>query len=118
MLGKIQVVPCNPKILHLCKDNHCGSISIPYPQQFIINVFAQGSYGYDGKQYTDLDALEKCFKSIRTLTYEKNNNNGATIAMPWKIGCCRGGADWDTVYTMIDEIFSNNQVELWRLDNG
>lgn len=118
MLGKIQVVPCNPKILHLCKDNHCVSISIPYPQQFIINVFAQGSYGYDGKQYTDLDALEKCFKSIRTLTHERNNNNGATIAMPWKIGCCRGGADWDTVYTMIDEIFSNNQVELWRLDNG
>ena len=28
----------------------------------------------------------------------------------------RGGADWDKVYKMIEEIFSNCDVELWRLE--
>ena len=38
--------------------------------------------------------------------------------MPWKIGCCRGGANWEDVYKMINDIFKYNTVELWRLDNG
>ena len=110
MLGKIQVVPCNPKILHLCKDNHCGSVNISYPQQFIVNAFAQGSYGFDGKQYTDLNALEKCFKSIQALTHEKNNNNGATIAMPWKIGMYKFNAKQTTnnIINWIQDWFSEN----------
>ena len=37
--------------------------------------------------------------------------------MPYKIGCCRGGADWNIVYEMIEEIFSDDcEVELWKLD--
>ena len=119
MLGKIQVVPCNPKLLHTTIDNHCGDIiRHPVGTQFIINAFAQANFGYDGKQYTNIEALEKCFKSIYALTRQKNNNFNATVAMPWKIGCCRGGANWNDVYQMIQEIFIHTQVELWRLDNG
>ena len=41
-----------------------------------------------------------------------------TIAMPYKIGCVRGGANWEEVYQMINDIFENCNIELWRLDKG
>ena len=112
MLGKVQIVPTNPKYL----GYDSGSIAIPNNEQWICNLFAQNSYGY-AKQYTDIEALKKCFRTIRSKVYEKNNNFGAKIAMPYKIGCCRGGANWDEVFTMMEEIFEYCNVELWRLDN-
>ena len=32
--------------------------------------------------------------------------------MPYKMGCCRGGADWNTVYGLIEKTFSDCKVEL------
>lgn len=114
LIGKVQIVPVNPAYI----GYDCGDIDIPYTEQWICNLFAQNNYGYDGKQYTSIEALEQCFKQLYILTFEKNNNYNAKIAMPYKIGCCRGGADWDEVYAMIDRIFVNREVELWRLDKG
>lgn len=81
------------------------------------NLFAQEKYGYDGKQYTNLESLYSCFQELKTfaLTYDM------TIAMPYKIGCVRGGADWNVVYEMIQEVFNDYPevyVELWRWDKG
>ena len=114
MLGNVQIVPTKEKYL----GYDCGSLSVPYTEQWICNMFAQDNYGYDGKLYTDLIALEKCFRYMSGRVIERNNNCRATIAMPWKIGCCRGGANWEDVYKMINDIFKYNTVELWRLDNG
>ena len=88
-------------------------------EQYIANLFAQANYGYDGKMYTDLGALKNCFIKVRDMTNLKNNLRNATIAMPYKIGCCRGGADWDKeVFPMIQEVFQDSNVELWRWDRG
>ena len=78
------------------------------------NLFAQKSYGYDGKQYTDINALRKCFENLRSYAVLEN----MSIAMPYKIGCVRGGANWEEVYQMINDIFENCNIELWRLDKG
>jgi len=114
MLGKIQIVPVNDKYL----GYDSGSLAVPYTEQFIVNLFAQDKYGYDNKIYTSLEALQECFETLKWILFEKNNNFGSTIAMPYKIGCVRGGADWNTVYQMIEETFKDCNVELWRLDNG
>lgn len=114
MLGKIQIVPVNDKYL----GYNSGSLAVPYTEQFIVNLFAQDKYGYDNKIYTSLEALQECFETLKWILFEKNNNFGSTIAMPYKIGCVRGGADWNTVYQMIEETFKDCNVELWRLDNG
>lgn len=114
MLGEIQIVSVNPNDVGILS----GSIFLPQSRQFIVNAFAQDKYGYDGKMYTSLDALQSCFNKIHARIHERNNNNNATIAMPYKIGCCRGGADWNVVYQMIDTTFRNHNVELWRLDKG
>ncbi len=112
MLGKIQIVPVNSQ----WNGYDCGSIAIPHNERFVCNIFAQNYYGYDGKMYTDINALEECFTKIWWLIHEKNNNFMSKIAMPYKIGCCRGGADWNTVYGIIENIFSNCEVELWKLN--
>src|SRR5205085_12213410 len=34
-------------------------------KKWILNLFGQNTYGYDGKMYTDTNALFECFKQIR-----------------------------------------------------
>lgn len=98
-----------------CKDGdilgHCQIVRVN-STRFIANLFAQEHYGYDGRCYTSLDALHTALSSLALYAAA----NHLTVAMPYKIGCVRGGADWDTVYQMIDEIFGGHaDVELWRL---
>lgn len=114
MLGQIQIVPVNSE----WNGFDCGDIAIPYDEKFICNMFAQNNYGYDGKLYTDIEALTKCFALLNGLVHEKNNNINSKIAMPYKVGCCRGGANWEDVYKLMESIFSDCDVELWRLDRG
>lgn len=77
----------------------------------IANLYAQDQYGYDGKIYTDMEALRMCFQTLNDFAKEHKY----TIAMPYKIACGLGGANWDEVYNMIEDIFEVD-VELWRLD--
>lgn len=90
---------------------------------YIANIFGQYSYGYDGEQYTDMDALKKGLLELRdfipvVVEQKYIPKEELRIAMPWKIGCVRGGANWTDVYSMIHFIFEDYNVELWRLDKG
>lgn len=117
MLGEVQIIPVNSKFIgHEPGDIWCGMKVKGFREtQWICNLFAQKSYGYDGKQYTSNEALRQCFKKLAGMVHEKNNNFGQTIAMPYKIGCCRGGSDWSDVANIIEEEFKDCNVELWRL---
>ena len=70
----------------------------------IINVFSQDRYGYDGKCYTDYDALKKCLTTI------KNSYKGKTIAIPYLMGCGLGGGNWELVSKLIEDIFNDNDT--------
>ncbi len=94
LLGTAQIVPVD--------DAH---------SRYIVNCFGQDKYGYDGAQYTSIGALMEAFAFIA----ENARRNGLKVAMPYKIGCCRGGADWDTVKKIIDVTFDDVYVELWKL---
>ena len=77
-------------------------------------MFAQEYYGYDRNQYTSYDAFWKCLNKIKN-TVPK----GSKIAFPSKIGCCRGGANWKVILTMISEVLeSEYNVEIWEYDAG
>lgn len=80
--------------------------------KYIINIFAQERFGYDGKCYTNYDSLKKCLETIRS----KFNNK--TIAIPYLMGCHRGGGDWNIVYKMIEEIFSDCDVLICEYNGG
>jgi O-acetyl-ADP-ribose deacetylase (regulator of RNase III) len=74
----------------------------------INNIFAQFDFGYDGKCYTSYDALEKVLNNIA----DDKNYKGRTVAFPYKMGCHRGGGDWDIVYKMIEDAFKNSDCEV------
>lgn len=68
----------------------------------IVNLFAQYNYGYDGRCYTDYDALRNALKFFKNYLLTK-----PTIAIPYLMGCHRGGGDWNVVYSMIEEVFAD-----------
>ena len=81
--------------------------------RYIANLFGQLRYGYDGKQYTKLEALKIAMKQLRDFA-----SKDKAIAFPYKIGSCRGGSKWEDVYAIIEEVFDGYDVEIWRLDKG
>lgn len=83
-----------------------------HDDKIIANLCGQNNYGYDGNQYTDYNALRTGFETIKTYMLE---NNLKTIALPYKMACCRGGGDWSVVYNMIEEIFAGLHVQIISL---
>ena len=94
--------------------NMLGSVRIIQvePHKFVAHLFGQEHYGYDGRRYTSYDAL------YEGLTYIKSaaQQYGKSVALPFKIGCERGGADWRIVSMMIEQIFADYKVHLYKLE--
>lgn len=70
--------------------------------QFVVNMFAQDGYGYDGKQYTSYEAFQSCLNELLW-----DCESGSSIAFPARIGSDRGGADWNTILQMIIDTLGN-----------
>lgn len=81
-------------------------------EKYIVNIFAQEKFGYDGKCYTDYDALKVALKNVNWYL------TGKTVAIPYLMGCHRGGGDWNVVYKMIEEIFDKNDVLICEYNGG
>ena len=80
--------------------------------RFVANFFSQNNFGYDGNCYTNYEAFEKC------LLYMKKNYSGFSMAIPYLIGCRRGGGDWNIVYKMIEDILGDCEVTIYEYDLG
>ena len=77
-------------------------------EQVIVNLFAQDNYGYDGRCYTDYEALRKCLQMVN------ERFAGKRVAIPYLMSCCRGGGDWATVLKIIKDSLTNCQVTLYK----
>lgn len=82
--------------------------------QSVINMFAQRDYGYDGMRYTSYDAFIDCLNEIKMVVPK-----GYTIGFPKNIGCCRGGANWNVISTMITEVLGKDfEVYIYELEGA
>lgn len=90
----------NPLGHTLCVEAPDGTV--------IANLFAQNKYGYDGKRYTDYEALGECLKELRAECL------GKVVAIPYLMSCARGGGDWDKVSKMIEESLAGCDVTYYR----
>lgn len=97
----------------LAKNNHSGLLGgtqwIATADGIIVNLFAQENFGYDGKCYTDYNALKRCLKTVNLLMKEEQRK---TIAFPYLMGCHRGGGSWGVVYKIIEEVFADSDCEV------
>lgn len=100
LLGKAQYVPIY----------NYDNFKQPY---YCINMFAQDKYGYNGKQYTSIEAFKSCLEQINLWAKDR------TVAFPWKIGCVRGGANWEEVLPLILTLLTDvKEIYFYRLDLG
>ena len=117
---------CDKKVKDCCGLSHStllGSIQVVYAKereidgsredpQEIVNLFAQDNYGYDGRCYTDYDALRRCLEKVN------KQFAGKRVAIPYLMACHRGGGDWSIVSKMIDETLVDCDVTLYEYRGG
>lgn len=86
----------------------CINIPVDNPytksRQVIVNLIGQEYYGRDNKVYTEYRYL---FEGILK-TLNEADHYGVDVALPYKIGCCRGGGDWDNVVFPFLQTISEN----------
>ena len=74
-------------------------VALKDTDQWVINMFSQDRYGYDGMRYTSYDAFARCLSAMRgRLPPDK------TIGFPKNIGCGLGGGNWKVISALIEEI--------------
>ncbi|MEC2307759.1 macro domain-containing protein [Bacillus atrophaeus] len=81
----------------------------------IANVFGQVNIKknrYDKTVYTKTEALTKGLKEVKELSKQLNKS----VAIPYGIGCGLAGGDWNIVSKLIDSIFSDYKVTIYKLD--
>ena len=87
--------------------------------QIVLSLFAQNKYGYDGKQYTDIEAFRDGLRYISQhfgVWCEINGPEGKdlrriSVALPYKIGCGRGE---QTGKWFIKSLKRNLKIMMWN----
>lgn len=82
--------------------------------KWVANMFGQLNYGYDRKQYTNEEMLYYCFKDLR----ENAEKHGLSVALPYMVGCYRGGGDWKNVEQLLLNAFDGYEVTLYKYHEG
>ena len=79
----------------------------------LVNLYFGDYYDYGHGHYyhTCVEAESTDIISTTKETIEEYHK-GKTIAIPYKIGCARGGGDWNIVYKMIEEAFADSDCEV------
>lgn len=90
-LGTVNIVPCH--------DGH-----------IVANIFGQENYGYDSKVYTNTPALKRGLLKVKDYANEHN----LSIAIPYKIGCGRGGGDWLEIMNFISANFQDIDLTIYK----
>jgi O-acetyl-ADP-ribose deacetylase (regulator of RNase III) len=98
------------------REKLLGSAQIVPVEQgkFVANLFAQFYFGRDFKQYTSYDALKSALGIVLREVSHDTPIKGASIAIPYGIGCGLGGGDWFEVLDIIEEVFKNHDVTLYN----
>lgn len=73
---------------------------------YVCNIFGQNRYGTptSGTQYTNYDAVAEAFKGLGELIQDNDDMEFylQSVYIPWKMGCYRGGGNWDMYKTIIE----------------
>lgn len=93
------------------KENILGDCQIIVAEdgKFIANLFGQYSYG-TGITQTNYQALLAALLSLKGNAQYHDHS----VALPYGIGCGLAGGDWNIVHSMIQEVFKDFEVTLYK----
>ncbi|MGF7049841.1 hypothetical protein J2T13_004364 [Paenibacillus sp. DS2015] len=77
----------------------------------IANLFGQFKYGKTSEQYTDYVALESALRQLK----DKAKELKFSVALPYNLGCGMANGDWNIVEKMIEDVFNDYEVTLYKL---
>jgi O-acetyl-ADP-ribose deacetylase (regulator of RNase III) len=103
-------------VIRIGKDHVLGKCHfVPVNGKIIANLFGQLTYGYDGAKYTNYIALKNALIFLKEFAMLHN----FTIALPYGIGCGKGGGDWDLVRFTLHEIFYDlNNLTIYKWEEA
>lgn len=79
--------------------------------KYTANLFGQLNYGRQKVRYTDYEALKESLTTLK----EEAQQRGLRVALPFNIGCGLANGDWDVVKGIIEEVFDDYEVTLYKL---
>ena len=77
--------------------------------KYVANLFGQYNYG-TSKQQTDYKALEEALFTLKI----NAKDHYLSVALPVNLGCGLAGGNWEVVYKMIEDVFHDYDVTLYR----
>lgn len=89
---------------------HCQVVNVG-ENKWVANLFGQ----YDISRSVKM-TNERALLTALIYLRDKAAVHGYTIALPYGIGCGNGGGDWEYIYGLIEKVFENYQVTLYRYD--
>lgn len=79
----------------------------------VANVFGQARIGRDRRQ-TNYNALEKGLERVAHTA----RSNELSVAIPYGIGCGLAGGEWQVVSSIIEKVFVDVDVTLYKFTPG
>ncbi|KTF59863.1 MULTISPECIES: macro domain-containing protein [Bacillus amyloliquefaciens group] len=80
----------------------------------IANLFGQNGFERENQQ-TDYTSLRRAFHNVKgNVTGIDDQYGGKSVAIPYGIGCGLAGGNWDVVQEIIDEVFVDYGVSVYK----
>ena len=90
-------------------------VKTPHRIAPVVNLFGQMDFGYNGHTYTDYqefaNSLAGACKELKTV------HNTNKVVMPYRIGCCRGGGNWESVLHILSLISEKGEMDFLLVSN-
>lgn len=83
--------------------------AIDVNDKIIANMFSE-----EGNFNTDYDAIKEGLYEVK----DAAKQFGLNVCMPFKIGCGSANGNWDVVYKIIEDVFEDYQVTLYKLEKN
>lgn len=77
----------------------------------IFSLYGQLGYGR-GKKYTNYEALESALRGALSMLSVEEGFKNLKIGIPYKMGCDRGGGNWDIVSEMINKVSDEFGIDI------
>jgi O-acetyl-ADP-ribose deacetylase (regulator of RNase III) len=91
----------------------CQIVSTKQEGRYIANLFGQ----YDISRNHVQTEYEYLRKALETLKEEAKKRN-LSVGLPWQLGSGLAGGDWNIVKKMIEEVFHDYPVTIYKLPNA